>query len=57
MRPVVPGLSMNLPFGPIIRILWPIGRRHSSGVNVPPWTEPDVELVAVRAGHDRRRGD
>ena len=32
------GSSMNLPFGPIIRIPWPTGRRHSSGVNWPPWT-------------------
>ena len=33
-----PGCSMNLPFGPIIRIRWPTGSRHSSGVKVPPWT-------------------
>ena len=32
------GSRVNLPFGPIIRIGWPSGRRHSSGVNVPPWT-------------------
>ena len=32
------GSSMNLPFGPIIRMACPTGSRHSSGVNVPPWT-------------------
>ncbi len=32
------GRSMNLPFGPIIRIPWPIGIRHRSGVNIPPLT-------------------
>ncbi len=32
------GSSVNFPFGPIIRIRWPIGSRHSRGVNMPPWT-------------------
>ena len=32
------GSSMNLPFGPIIRIRCPTGSSHRSGVNVPPWT-------------------
>ena len=32
------GSSMNLPFGPIIRIRWPTGSCQSSGVNVPPCT-------------------
>ena len=32
------GSSMNLPFGPIIRMPWPIGMRQRSVVNIPPWT-------------------
>ena len=32
------GSSMNLPFGPIIRMPCPICMRHSSVVNIPPWT-------------------
>ena len=32
------GLRTNLPFGPIIRMPWPIGIFHRSGVNIPPWT-------------------
>ena len=51
------GSSRNLPFGPIIRIRWPTGSRHSSGVNVHDRDEPDVELVAVGAGVARRGRD
>ena len=32
------GWSMNLPFGPIMRIRWPMGSSQSSGVNRPPST-------------------
>ncbi len=48
---------MNLPFGPIIRIRWPTGRSHSSGVNVPPCDEAQVELVAGVAGDAGARRD
>ena len=51
------GWSMNLPFGPIIRIPWPIGRSPQERRERPALDEPDVELVALGAGHGRRRRD
>jgi hypothetical protein len=44
------GSSTNLPLGPIIRIRWPIGSRHSSGREAHDRHEPHVELVAAVAG-------
>ena len=49
------GSSMNLPFGPIIRIRCPTGSSHSKGVNVPPSHEAQVDLVAGVARVARRR--
>ena len=33
-----PSSSVKRPLGPIIRMPWPSGSRHRSGVNAPPWT-------------------